>query len=298
MESFTLPHQETELVLQVVQKIVSPCTVYVFGYRQQSTMKTNFLANDISVEVSLHHYYLLVFSKELIPNGGTILSHAIAEASDHTITATVLLHKVTDLATRQVGQQWFFDQVLRGGHRLCLDTTAPPYLLNAVTTKSTDADTTYWHKCVGIAQFNIQAAVDSQQLDVELCKIALLHTAVNQIALGLIRVFLGYTPNTYSLAYLLQLCGYFTDLSSQVFHQDTSLQIKRYKMLCAPPSMLNHWTKLNASEQDYLWILDACRLFLEEAKALVENELIRENNINLKLNTYEKSNSTVVASST
>lgn len=276
MESFTLPQQETELVLQVVQKIVSPCTVYVFGYRQESTMKRNFLANEMSVEVSLHHYYLLVFSKELVPNGGTTISNDIAEATDHSITATVLLHKITDLATRQVGQQWFFDQVLRGGQRLCLDASAPPYLLNAVTTKSTDADTAYWHKCVGVAQFNIQAAADSEQFDVELCRIALLHTAVNQIALGLIRVFLSYTPNNYSLSYLLQLCGYFTDLSSQVFQQDTSLQIKRYKMLCAPPSMLNHWTKLNADERDYVWILDACRLFLNEAKALVENELIRK----------------------
>jgi hypothetical protein len=276
MESFTFPQQETELVLQVVQRIVSPCTVYVFGYRQQSTMKTNFLANDMSVEVSRHHYYLLLFSKELVPNGGTILSHAISEVTQQKITATVLLHKVNDLATRQVGQIWFFDQVLRGGQCLCLDTTAPPYLLNAVTIKSTDADAAYWHKCVGVAQFNIQAAADSEQLDVELCRIALLHTAVNQIALGLIRVFLGYTPNTYSLAYLLQLCGYFTDLPSQVFQQDTSLQSKRYKMLCAPPSMLNHWTKLNTDERDYIWILDACQLLLVEAKALVENELIRE----------------------
>lgn len=276
MEPFILPYQETELVLQVVQKIVSPCTVYVFGYRQQRTMKRNFLANDTSVEVSRHHYYLLVFSKEFVPNGCTTISNTITEASDYFITATVLLHKVTDLFTKQVGQQWFFDQVLRGGHRLCLDTTATPYLINDRPTRNIEAETAYWHKCVGVAQFNIQVAADSEQLDVELCKISLLHNTVNQIALGLMRVFLGYTPNAYSLAYLLKLCGYFTDLPSKVFHQETDLYSKRYKMLCAPPSMLNHWTKLNADAHDYTWILDACRLFLVEAKALVENELIRE----------------------
>ena len=89
-------------------------------------------------------------------------------------------------------------------------------------------------------------------------------------------MFLGYTPNTYSLAYLLQLCDCFTDLPSQVFHKETDLYSKRFKMLCAPPSMLNHWTKLNTDERDYIWILDACQLLLVEAKALVENELIRE----------------------
>ena len=274
MESFTLAPSESEFVLRVVQPIVGPSTVYVFGYRQQSIMKRNFLAADMSGDISRHHYYLLVFSKELVPNGGTTLANAIAVASDHSITATVLVHKVKDLATKQGGQQWFFDQVLGNGQRLCVDTAGAPYLFHKVTPRNFAAVTAYWHKCVAVAQLTVQATIDVEQLDVELCKIALLHTAVIQIALGLIRVFLGYSPNSYSLPFLLQLCGYFTDLPSQVFHQDTSLQSKRYKMLCATPTMLNHWTKLNADARDYLGILDACQLFLEESKVLVENELI------------------------
>ncbi|MEO5777271.1 MAG: hypothetical protein ABIQ27_10210 [Flavobacterium sp.] len=78
--------------------------------------------------------------------------------------------------------------------------------------RDVEADRTYWLKCVAVAQFNLQAATESEQLEVTLCKIALLNTAATQLAMGLLRVFLGYTPNEFGLKYLLQLCGHFTAL--------------------------------------------------------------------------------------
>jgi len=111
---------------------------------------------------------------------------------------------------------------------------------------------------------------ESPQLDVELCKIALLHTACVQIALGLIRVFLGYTPNEYNLNHLLTLCGHFTDFPVQLFNQQAQ---HRYKMLCAPPSMLNHWLELHATESDFLWLLDACEQLLKQSEETVTKKI-------------------------
>ena len=190
----------------------------------------------------------------------------------------MLLHKGTDLATKQPGQQRFFYNVLRYGQRLCIDTNAPPYMLNTMPVRDIEADRTYWLKCVAVAQFTMKAAVESEQVAVTLCKIALLNTAATQIALGLVRVFLGYAPNEFGLKYLLLLCGHFTALPSQLFYQQTPEAIRRYKMLCAPPSMLNHWTRLNAAEQDFLWLLDACTVFLKLATELVTPELQRLEN--------------------
>ncbi|CAM3715178.1 hypothetical protein FLGE108171_11760 [Flavobacterium gelidilacus] len=275
MESFTLPPLETEFVLEQIQQLVSPCSVYVFGYRHQTKRECNYLLDAFDVGLVRHHYYLVVFSQQLLPNGGSDIAQSIAAGSGHAITATVLVHKVKDLGTKQVGQQWFFNQVLRDGQRLCLDTTAPPYLLHVARTRDTKATTAFWHKCVRVAQFNMHAVTVSDQLDVELCKIALLHSALHQLALGLIRVFLGYTPTTFSLVYLLDLCGSFTALPSQVFKTETSLAQKRYKMLCASPSMLNHWIDLHANEQHFIWLLDSCQSFLKEAETLAMIELNR-----------------------
>lgn len=278
MEPIKLPQHETQNVVDHIVKAFSPCTIFAFGCRNNTNSVSSLLSAQPNIVIGSHHFDLLVFSNKAFQNGGSTIANTITESSNKTITASVLLHKVTDLATKQASQQCFFDTVLRYGQRLCLDTTAPPYLLNNMPTRDIATDTAYWLKCVAVAQFHLQAAADSEHLDIALCKIALLNTAATQIALGLLRVFLGYTPNEFGLKYLLQLCGNFTDLPSQLFHQQTPEAIRRYKMLCAPTSMLNHWTRLNAAEQDFLWLLDACTAFLQLATELVAPELQRLEN--------------------
>lgn len=278
METIKLPQPETQIVLDHIVKAFSPCTIYAFGCRNNTNSVSSLLSTQPNIVTGSHHFDMLVFSNKAFQNGASSIANTIAESSNKIISVSVLLHKVTDLATKQVSQQWFFDTVLRNGQRLCIDTTAPPYLLNNMPTRDIATDTAYWLKCVAVAQFHLQAAVDSDHLDITLCKIALLNTAATQIALGLLRMFLGYTPNEFGLKYLLQLCGHFTVLPSQLFHQQTPEAIRRYKMLCAPPSMLNHWTRLNAAEQDFLWLLDACTVFSQLATELIAPELQRLEN--------------------
>lgn len=278
MEPIKLPQPETQIVVDQIVEAFSPCTIFAFGHKTNTNSASSLLTNETQNGTTSHHFDLLVFSNKAFLNGGSNITNIIAERSNKIITVSVLLHKVTDLTTKQASQQWFFDWVLRNGQRLCIDTAAPPYLLNNTPVRDIETDSAYWRKCLAVAQFNLQVAADSEHIDITLCKIALLNTAATQIALGLIRVFLGYTPNEFGLKYLLQLCGHFTVLPSQLFYQQTPEAIKRYKMLCAPTSMLNHWTRLNAAEQDFLWLLDACRTFLQLATELVAPELHRLEN--------------------
>lgn len=282
MEHIILPPSETQIVADLLVKRLEPYTIFAFGYRNNTSSASSLVSVQVNTEATRHHFDLLVFSAKDFPNGASNIANALAEQTNKTITASVLLHKVTDLATQQASQQWFFDQVLRFGQRLSLDTTAVPYLLCHRPSRNIEADGTYWLKCVAVAQFNLQAAAESEQVEVELCKIALLHNACVQIALGLVRVFLGYTPNEFGLKYLLQLCGSFTDLPAQLFYQQTPEAVKRYKMLCAPPAMLHHWTRLSVSEQDFIWLLDACEVFLKQANEIVLLELERFENSSTK----------------
>lgn len=218
----------------------------------------------------MHHFDLLVFTKKATIYSGVAIANTIAECSDTSISCTVLLHKITELGTKQTGQYYFFDKVFREGYRLCIDQSAPPYLLsNPPGVDNKEADKAFWLKCEAVAQFNMQCAKESPQLEVALCRIALLHTACVQVALGLIRVCLGYTPNEFGLNHLLKICGHFTHLPALLFNQQLPEGQRRFKMLCAPPSMLNHWTRLDAKESDFLWLLDACGQFLDEANKLV-----------------------------
>ena len=284
MERITLPITETQMVVDVILKALAPCTIFALGYHHQSLSAISLLSSPSESKNIIHHFDLLVFSRHHFPNGAFRLTNTIAEKSGKRVTASVLLHKVTDLTTQQLSQQWFFDQVLRNGQRLHLDTIAPPYLLNSTPVRDVAGDRGYWLKCVGVAQFNLQAAGDSEQLEVTLCKIALLHTVAIQVALGLLRVFMGYTPNKFGLKYLLELCGHFTVLPSQLFCQPSPEAIRRYKMLCAPPTMLLHWSRLDTSESNFLWLLDPCQEFLRLATAIVTTELERlENTFTISL---------------
>ena len=264
MRTITVSKPEYEAILEVILKAVAPCSIYVFGTRSISTVQP---------ETENNHYDIVVFTKRSVT--GSHLANEIRERTNKEITATVLVHNTKHLATKQRSQQCFFDQVLRHGQRLALDKLNVPYILNHHPERDLETDARFWHKCVAVAQFNIHAAKDSPQQEVTLCKIALLNCACVQAALGLIRMFLGYTPNEFGLNYLLQLCGHFTDLPTQVFDRETPEAVKRYKMLCAPPSMLLHWTRLDADEEDFEILLDNCQSFLDRAGVVATVELNR-----------------------
>lgn len=265
-----LPPSALEQLSDIITKNYPHCSVFVFGYRSRKTDSKSTMFVDAITTEDLHHFDVLVFVGKATAYKGADIANTISDQSDKSITASVLLHRVTELGTKDVGQLLFFDKVLRESYRLCIDKSALPYLpSNPEADSNKGTAEAYWLKCVAVAQFNIQCAEDNPQLDVELCKIALLHSACVQIALGLTKVFLGYTPNEYSLNHLLTLCGHCTDMPLRIFNPQSPEGKRRYKMLCTPPSMLNHWRELHARESDLLWLLDACEQFLELSSALV-----------------------------
>lgn len=282
METNTFPLDQVQLPFELIKRNFAPCTVYCFGFRNEIETYSSRMLQENCRAITGIHFDLLIFSNKAYPNGASDIANRIADQSGKKITATILLHKVTQLATKQPSQQWFFDKIIRSARRLIIDATAPPYLPgNDFPKRDLSADRTYWAKCLAVANFNMFTAAVNKQAEIELCKIALLHTATEQIALGLIRVFLGYYPNEFGLGYLLQLCGHFTLLPSDIFPQRTEQDIKRFKRLCAPTSCLQHWTRLNADEQDFQYLFQRCQQFLIEADSLVNLELERlerENN--------------------
>ncbi|RYZ91759.1 MAG: hypothetical protein EOO68_23620 [Moraxellaceae bacterium] len=250
METQVLNHHTT--ILQIIKHHLGPCTIFTLEENQNNPC-------------------LVAFANPKNPRAAATAANRITEKTNTTVT--LLLHKATDLNTSQQDQQWFFYHALRG-QRLALDKAAVPYWPHDhIPEREWEGAEAFWLKCEAVANFNIAAVSESPQLEVGLIKIALLHEAMVQIALGLIRACLGYTPNNYGLRFLLQLCGHFCDLPARAFPQDTPEQQLHYKRLCTPSSMLRHWTRLDAPERDVELLLDACGVFLNDAKELVERTL-------------------------
>jgi hypothetical protein len=281
---FSLPQESYEAALQTITQKLPHCTVYAFGYRGQNVTHSSAILQDSNIISKIPHLDLLVFSDAMPYTVSCDISSLISERSGTMITVSLLLHKTSDLATKQTCQQWFYWMVLRRGRRLCINKSDVPYLPDdELPVRDLKALRAYWLKCEAVAAFHLNAATENRHVDVELIKISLLHQAAEQIGLGLIRVFLGYTPNDYRLKFLLELCGHFTALPVQIFPNETPLQQKRYKMLCAPPSMLRHWSRLEADEADFLSLLDACSEFLKNATLLIAAELDRLEMLTIKI---------------
>ena len=133
MSVFHFPSESAALLLSIIKNYAPSCSVYVFGYRTSTLCSSGLFATATSAAVAVAHFDLVVFTTKVVVNGALNISTAISEQSKNTITASVLLHKVSDLATTQPGQQWFFNTVLCRGQRLCIAAASPPYLLaNAV----------------------------------------------------------------------------------------------------------------------------------------------------------------------
>lgn len=259
MERIKCSSTETQILVDVILQAVKRCSIYIFGKRQEST--------------EIAHFYILVLTDTTVT--GTHLMNEIHQRSNKTVGATVLVHKLKHLATKRKSQQYFFDQVLRCGQRIWLDTGNVPYVLQHQPERDLETDSAFWQKCVAVALFNLQAAKEHPQEEVVLCKIALLTGACVQIALGFIRVFLGYSPNEFGLKYLMQLCCHFTTLPQVVFPQNSAEAMRLYKMLCAPTDMLLHWRKLDGAEVDFEVLLERAELFLDKASEQATNELNR-----------------------
>jgi len=264
MEGIVLPELETKLLLQGVTQALGSCRVYVLGYR--TTTEVHRLLPVPTATCVGVHYYVMVLTVGTPKNPAAHVVNCIKMVSGGRVTATVLLHAVTDLGTRQPSQACFYTGVLRYGQRIDGSGLPAPYVLYDVP-RDVAADERYWYKCEAVAQFYLQAVADSVHEAVGLCKIALLHEAVVQVALGLLRMMMGYAPREYGLRFLLELCGYFSDLPREVF--GSSIGAKRYNMLCAPPNGLYYKTRLYVAEEDFEALLACSNLFLEQARVLV-----------------------------
>lgn len=262
---------QLEAIQSVLKKILGANTAY--GYVCQSNFN---VFGQHSINGQMRHLGLLVFSDAGTAALPERISREICALFDDKMTVVVLLHKMKSLKIKSQDQRWFFDQIIRFGYRITLDAKNPPYLNETGFPKRDPASARkYWEKCDAVANHYLESATASGRLDVELVKVAMLTTSMEFTALGLIRIFIGYTPNRQGLKFLFAICNVFTDLTQTVFEPDSERGQRCLKTLLAPPTMLRHWDELGWSESDYVFLESACAKFLAEATRIASDELNR-----------------------
>jgi hypothetical protein len=257
------------IAIDLLVQRLKPAAVYAFGY---ACTKQRRMGPFVTKESKKQHFDLLVFCADPPVNASADVGQLLFEQSGGEMTVALLIHNSRELKQRPGNQQYFFYNVLQTATRLFIDKSRVPYMLfDELPVRHIAAARAYWENSEAIAALLIEAAETTQRLDVEKVRIALLHQAVQHLALGLIRVGLGYKPNHFHLGFLFDLCEHCCSLTQQLFPRQSEEDLRLFRLLATHPASLRHSSSLTAEEGDFVLLLSRAKRFLAETSEEVLN---------------------------
>lgn len=275
MNTIEFPQQKE--LEAAIKEHIKTTAIYCFGKRVTTYSSNHTIYPDTGIQKKHTHLYLLVLVEETIENATNDISDKIKTKTDGSITATLLIHQLSNLKKMCDDQQYFFWSIMQNSELLFQDADKPPYLITNGTPKRNLKSTSLY---VANRKNNISTIWgwvyndDDVNSSAEV-KMSGLHQIVEQTCLALIRVFLGYTPNHFSLDYLFNLCEYFTTITRELFPRKTQEDQSMFKLLKQQPSALRF---SKANDVDYLYyelLEERCCKFKNQADALIQKELDR-----------------------
>lgn len=272
-----------QILSNIIIESISTSGIYCFGEKKRIQAVQNPFQESASKQEEHTHFYLLVFTNENKTNAAADISDIIKTKTEGRFTVTLLLHKATSVRYLTPHKLYFFYEVLTKSQTVYEHINVPPNIaFEEVPKRKVEYIRSHWKNRCSVAKIYLESEAQIDGFDTELIQESMLNIAVEQICLGLIDVFLGYQPNHFSLAFLFDICEIFTSLTSDIFPRTTEEDKKLFDLLKMHPSSLR-WANLKTSSFLNTELLEKrCNLFYERACGLVESELQRLENIELK----------------
>ncbi|WP_281235171.1 hypothetical protein [Flavobacterium gelatinilyticum] len=272
----------SDLIYRVISQNIDPIGIYCFAQKKSSYTFNEPFQKSVQKEKHVH-LYLLIIAEEFEDNIGNDITDKIKSRSRGQITVTILLHRVRNIIKLYGDQQYFFWNVFKNAQRIHIDAYRSPIIWAKNPEKRYVKSTSAYagdRRNVTASIWDLIYNNDQYfSYEVRMCS---LHQIVEQICLSLIRVFLGYTPNHFSLGYLFELCEYFTSLTSEHFPRNSRDEKNMFKLLKKNPNTLR-FSRRNSFDYLYYGLMeDRCRDFMKEAEVLIQKELERLEGIHLE----------------
>ncbi len=223
---------------------------------------------------SVMHYYLLIFASENKTNAVHDLAGIIRSRSKENCNATLLIHSIAEFNNATGDQKYFFTHIILNG-TLLFKKDSVVLQAESLPLRSLSPAKEY------LTYRNIIVNnMESWQEDYEWAcyaplKALMLHTMTEQICLGMLRFFTGYSPNHFSLSYLLELCCCFNEEISKFFPRITEQDRNLFTLLSRSYASLRYSGEDTFSEEDMNLLQDRYNDFARFCTSLVKNELER-----------------------
>ncbi|GEP52799.1 hypothetical protein FNO01nite_34710 [Flavobacterium noncentrifugens] len=265
----------------IIAGLLPTRAIYCFGY---TTCPINEEAkrSGFTKDFPGYHFYVLVHSRENREDITALIQAAVRDRFEGKHRVTILIHRLKNLRKQSHNQMYFFESVVNRGLLVYNDPQLPVNFIPEGSTKDHDHSKTFWMNRIMAATQLMDSATELTTNDQALLKNTLLHQATEQIALGIIELFLGYHPATHSLACLLSLVA-FTQEIEIPFGNTTEQEQRLYKLLTAHIGALRHQDLKLYDIADSNVLFGQCQAFLEDAKRIGSTVIKHLESTNIQL---------------
>jgi len=266
-------------ISRIITKAIKTESIYCFGKNEALPPRDSLAVQEKKGSVN---FYLLVFEDGLTPNTAHDLAGKIRSKSKGKYTVTLLIHNVAELKTEQADQKYFFYKVISSGQQIYLNSEHQT-TLNCVTPQQRNIAPAieYLHYRNTIANILLEHVADGYDSSYTHLTGLLLHHVVEQACLAMIRLFLGYSPNYFSISYLLEICEHFSPEIANFFPTRTESDLRILKQLSRQPWTLRYSGKDIVSTDEMELLEGRCNEFVDHVHTLVNKALedMQEKNI-------------------
>lgn len=259
------------LIKSLVEKF-KPEKIYCFGRNTVFNAKRNcFIESDPEIRC---HYFLLVVTEKL-----TRIEHDIQQYANSIFSAgtvTILAHGKQAVTAALTANSRFFNTVCSGAQivysRNCIldRETIQPFIPTQAGIKAlkhfnhrmemADGFLTGANECLIEGQFNV-------------C-VFMLHQAVEQVCIALIKIHLAYRTDVHNLYRLLRLCNCFSDVPSKMlFQSGIRNDIRLFDLLVQSYSATRHKDNFIIEESDAHAIFNKVMAFVPVAKEMCKQKI-------------------------
>jgi hypothetical protein len=264
-----------QLITKIVTETIPVSALYCFGQRDISRSAVSTLLDENAVDFQNTHYYLFLIVRDYQADVPGNISFNIRTQTNGRYSTTVVMHSRKSLHQKQGDQLHFFYQVMQRGQLLFQENAKPTFLsLEEIPSRNIKSAKMYLHQRNRTAEF-LQEAEALDGGGATKIHVYFMHLVVEQTCLGLIRLFLGYMPNQFSLVFLFELCEYFTPLTAELFPRQTDKDRELLKILSGHNTSLRYGFIDDVQYHNYEVLSNRYNEFVERAGKLAETELER-----------------------
>lgn len=247
-------------ISRIITRYIKTAAIFCFGKREGTTT----------------HYYLLVFERHHKDNAVHDLGDIIRSKTKGQCSATFLIHHVDEIHLAKGEQRVFLSNVINTGETLFKHESVKELThIEQVPERDYKQAISYLQNRNLIVNQISEWQGEYEWANYSPLKAVMLHHIVEQACLGMLKLFLGYTPNHFALGYLLELCEYFAPSAGKFFPRSSAEDKRLFKILSRYSWTLRYSGDDDVDFEDMSVLQTRCNDFAEYAQEVIQKELER-----------------------